>query len=488
MPWTGRVALSDEMGGFAYRPGEVIAVGEAARDAVLEDLPPDIEGTPDFLECQPAGAEPYFLIPGLPDALATIRRLRATELRVQPNHVFFSSPLWNDPVYASPVYASPVYASPVYASPVYASGRDLEEGYVLPQEATDISRSPVGVNPVYASPSANARYRATGERLSTVRTVDGSDGFLDTVEHPRVEVVVVDTGIPIAPPEDETTPPPAYRPPTRLDSSQPQRPFIGEGIYPSDPVDQQTGNLLRPAFGSAIDPIDDDQNGFIDPASGHGIFIAGIIERMAPGARIKLDRAFWPEGDGDEWDIVDVLARRYDNGTLPHVLNLSFSGYIRENEPWVALRKQIDLIISRTDQPPRKQTLVVAAAGNDATSRPSYPAAFPGVISVGAIGPVGPAPFTNYGPWVRACAPGVDIVSKFYAGTFNGPLNQHPQDPDALTGWAMWSGTSFSTPVVVGALARRMQRGLSGQTAVEEVISNPGLMRIPGLGTVVNEL
>ena len=47
----------------------------------------------------------------------------------------------------------------------------------------------------------------------------------------------------------------------------------------------------------------------------------------------------------------------------------------------------------------------MASAGNDALSRPVLPAALPGVVGVGALGPGGPAPFPNYGPWVDACAP-----------------------------------------------------------------------------------
>jgi hypothetical protein len=107
---------------------------------------------------------------------------------------------------------------------------------------------------------------------------------------------------------------------------------------------------------------------------------------------------------------------------------------------------------------------------------------------VGAIGPYGPAPFSNWGPWVRACAPGVELVSAFF-DTFNGPVVVVPnaKDPDEFKGWAEWSGTSFSTPVVVAALAREMgATGCNAKTAVKNIIDAPGLARIPGLGTIVN--
>ena len=132
--------------------------------------------------------------------------------------------------------------------------------------------------------------------------------------------------------------------------------------------------------------------------------------------------------------------------------------------------------------------VVVASAGNDGICRPTYPAALPGVVSVGAIGPFGPPLFTNYGPWVRACAPGVDLVSTFFAN-WNGKHPLAGDDPDDYAGWARWSGTSFAAPVVAGALVREMAlSGISAQDAVTRVIDNPALLRIPQLGTVVNAL
>ena len=106
---------------------------------------------------------------------------------------------------------------------------------------------------------------------------------------------------------------------------------------------------------------------------------------------------------------------------------------------------------------------------------------------MGAVGPDGPAPFSNYGHWVRACAPGVDVVSTFFE--FNGDeqaVGTEP-DPDNFTQWARWSGTSFSAPLVVGALAQAMvTHGITVDEAVERVIDASDLMRIPNLGTVVN--
>ncbi len=133
-----------------------------------------------------------------------------------------------------------------------------------------------------------------------------------------------------------------------------------------------------------------------------------------------------------------------------------------------------------------KGITVVASAGNAAACRPAYPAALPGVISVGALGPCGPAEFTNYGPWVRACAPGVDLISSFFG--FNGAnVAINGVDIDDFRGWAYWSGTSFSVPIVVAALINDMRlRGRTGKEAVDAIIDAPHLARIPCLGTIVN--
>jgi hypothetical protein len=106
---------------------------------------------------------------------------------------------------------------------------------------------------------------------------------------------------------------------------------------------------------------------------------------------------------------------------------------------------------------------------------------------VGAIGPFGPAPFSNYGSWVRACAPGVDVVSAFFAAFDGLEVPGGGRDIDQFRSWARWSGTSFAAPVVIGALVREMRRSdCTPNEAVARAIDAPWLGRLPGLGTVVN--
>ena len=80
--------------------------------------------------------------------------------------------------------------------------------------------------------------------------------------------------------------------------------------------------------------------------------------------------------------------------------------------------------------------LVVAAAGNEASTTPEYPAAFPEALSVAAAtGPGTRASFSSYGSWVKVAAPDCAPITVLGDGTLVG------------------CGTSVSTPLVAGIVA-----------------------------------
>jgi subtilisin family serine protease len=89
-----------------------------------------------------------------------------------------------------------------------------------------------------------------------------------------------------------------------------------------------------------------------------------------------------------------------------------------------------------------KGLLVVAAAGNQSESTPSYPAAFPGVVSVAALDGSDDslAKFSRYGPWVDIAAPGVGVLT----------LATPCADGNC---WVTPDGTSFATPIVAASAA-----------------------------------
>jgi subtilisin family serine protease len=217
-----------------------------------------------------------------------------------------------------------------------------------------------------------------------------------------------------------------------------------------------------------------DHDGMIDVCAGHGTFIAGVVHRICPDARVHVRGVLTSFGDGDDATIESglrqalkaIAPRAYD------VVVLSLGAYTLDDRfpPLAAVIRRVAA----------GDTVVVASAGNDASPRPCYPAAIPEVVAVGALDGARRAWFSNFGPWVDACAPGVDVVSTYFCDEVDG-------DGPAATrfdGWASWSGTSFAAPKVAATIAQDMY--LNGGTAKDawRRLSSAGRQRQADLGVV----
>ncbi|MFY9914899.1 MAG: S8/S53 family peptidase, partial [Nocardioidaceae bacterium] len=245
-------------------------------------------------------------------------------------------------------------------------------------------------------------------------------------------------------------------------------------------------------LGDLVGPLD----GGIDPLSGHGTFIAGLVHQTCPDADIVSWRIVKSSGPLVESDwmhaltkIVELVRRYYegDRGGRPiDVLNLSM-GYYHETPQDRLFSPSLRHLLGLLG---KCGTTVVCSAGNDATARPQFPAAFAPwkparrrsrprkdrvpVISVGALNPnlTSIALFSNTGPWVRAYEPGASVVSTMpplqgglepMARTRAFGHEREAIDPDNFRrgkddtgGFAVWSGTSFAAPVMAGKIAREL--------------------------------
>lgn len=187
--------------------------------------------------------------------------------------------------------------------------------------------------------------------------------------------------------------------------------------------------------------VDDSTN--VTDDDGHGTFVAGI-------AAAATDNGVGVAGAGYDTDLLAVKVAESsgivttddeaagiiwaaDHGA--RIINVSLAG----SAPSEVEQDAVSYAQAHG-------SLVIGAAGNAGGSTPSYPAAYPNVVAVGATDGAGRASFSDYGSWVTLAAPGVAIHSTtpvagsvlFGAGT---------------TGYGTADGTSFAAPIVAGAAA-----------------------------------
>ena len=148
--------------------------------------------------------------------------------------------------------------------------------------------------------------------------------------------------------------------------------------------------------------MDSNGDGVPDEAAGHGTFVAGTIALVAPDARLVAYRVLDSDGQGTTYDAAQAITTAADAGAK--VIDLSFG--TPDGVPSRVLDDAIDYARTRG-------AVVVAAAGNYGDADETYPAARPGVLSVGALAAPDAeqlAAFSSRGSWVKVAAPGVGIV------------------------------------------------------------------------------
>jgi thermitase len=183
----------------------------------------------------------------------------------------------------------------------------------------------------------------------------------------------------------------------------------------------------------------------------NGVGVAGIagwstVKSASDSyVRIMPIKVLDASGSGTDSDVADGIVWAADNGAGVINLSLGSAGYS------YTLDSAVQYAWS-------KGAVVVAAAGNESTSLPSYPAAYQNVLSVAATDQTDRlASFSNYGSWVDVAAPGVSIYSTELGGAY-----------------VSYSGTSMATPLVAGEAAaiRAQFPSLSNADVVSRIKSN----------------
>jgi subtilisin family serine protease len=214
-------------------------------------------------------------------------------------------------------------------------------------------------------------------------------------------------------------------------------------------AEQRTDGWLAGLAGADnLDPLDDlpTPNGFLDFGAGHGTFVAGIVQQICPQAEVAVYRAVDSDGVGSEADVACAMVQAVEQGA--RILNLSLGVNTVDDQPLLAIEVALDLIAEIDPE-----VLVFAAAGNDGTTVPCWPAASKRVVAVGALaGDLSGAPWSNRGFWVDCSTVGEGVVSTYVEGVESSELDPCP-DSFGADAWAVWSGTSFAAPQVAGAVA-----------------------------------
>jgi len=198
-------------------------------------------------------------------------------------------------------------------------------------------------------------------------------------------------------------------------------------------VQQSTAAVVDQSTAAVVDNKD-------YAAFGHGTMTSGIVHLVAPRAKILPLKAFSSDGTGKLSHIIAALYYAIQHNA--NVVNMSFD----LSSPSPALSQAVSYAN-------KAGVVLVAAAGNESTNSPVYPAALKGSV-VGIASTTDwdtRSSFSNYGStdaWIAA--PGEYVISTYPGGTY-----------------ASSSGTSFSAPLVAGTadLLLSAKSGLSQSTA-----------------------
>jgi Subtilase family len=190
-------------------------------------------------------------------------------------------------------------------------------------------------------------------------------------------------------------------------------------------------------------------------AAGHGTFVAGIVQQVEPSTDIRMYRALDIDGLGADITVGAKIEQAARDGA--QIINLSLGTQTVNDSPppgiETGIRRAIDF---------NNNILIVCAAGNYGGNRKVWPAAFStenlykdNVVAVAGLNPqLEPQPeWSTHGEFVQFSTVAEGIVSTYVRGTEDSVVD--PVSPEVFeeNDFAIWTGTSFAAPQIVGKIA-----------------------------------
>ncbi len=205
-----------------------------------------------------------------------------------------------------------------------------------------------------------------------------------------------------------------------------------------------------------VDGIDYVDGGTPEDENGHGTHVAGTIAQasgnglgtvgIAPDATLLAIRALDEYGGGSMYNVASAITSAVNSGA--DVINLS-----------LGTPSSMSTVSSAIANAVSKGVVVVAASGNEYAGTVSYPAAYPGVISVGAVGADSKvAAYSNGGTALDVVAPGGNLALDSNKDGYADGILQETFEGGSW-GYLFFEGTSMASPHVAGIAALLLAEG-----------------------------